>query len=283
MKLVKTSAAALSILACFSILTSCDGTSAISSGGNLDGIVANKSLVIGTEAGYAPFEFIGCSTKALGLCFKSEIQGLDVEIAKLVGKQISEEYGTTINVSFKNMDFDGLIGALQSEQIDLVAAAFSSTPDRDEVVDFSNVYYSAKTVLVVPTDSSITSISDLQGLTIGAQLGTVQDGMIADLVGTNGTAKSLADLSTLVLDTLAGNSDGILVEEAVAQNIIKSNSGLKIIDSIQFADDDGYVLAAHTGRQPLLDVANRVIQKITSDGTLLDLYTKAVDDAARSF
>ena len=61
------------------------------------------------------------------MCFEEELQGLDIEIAKLIGKELSAQAGKTVDVHFKNMDFDGLIGSLQAEEIDLIAAAFSST------------------------------------------------------------------------------------------------------------------------------------------------------------
>jgi len=279
MKLVAKFSSILSAAVLFSMLTSCS-SNVVSSGGDLAGIVDHKSIVIGTNAEYPPFEFVGCKTKFLGMCFTSEIQGLDIEVTKLIGKAISESADTTVKVSFKNMDFDGLVGALQAEQIDMIAAAFSVTPERAEIVDFSDVYYLAQTVLVVPTDSTIALISDLEGLRLDAQLGTVQEWMATDLVGSSGSVNALADLSTLVLDVLAGNSAGLLVEAPVAETIISANSGLKIVQGLQFADDSGYAFAVLKGRTDLLAIVNQVIASITEDGSLYQLYIQAVEDAA---
>lgn len=281
MKLVVKFSSILSAAVLFSMLTSCS-SNVVSSGGDLAGIVAQKSIVIGTNAEYPPFEFVGCKTKILGMCFTSEIQGLDVEVTKLIGTAISESAETTVKVTFKNMDFDGLIGALQAEQIDMIAAAFSVTPERAEIVDFSNVYYLAQTVLVVPAASTIASIEDLEGLRLDAQLGTVQEWMATDVVGETGTVNALADLSTLVLDVLAGNSAGLLVEAPVAENIILANSGLKIVEGLQFADDSGYAFAVLKGREDLLAIVNEVIATITEDGSLYQLYIQAVEDAAQA-
>lgn len=280
MKLALKVSSILAVFASFSLVTSCSSGSVAASGGDLTQIYEKGSIVIGTNAEYPPFEFVGCKTKFLGMCFQEELQGLDIEIAKLIGEELSTQAGKTVDVHFKNMDFDGLIGSLQAEEIDLIAAAFSATEERDLVVDFSDTYYVAQTVLVVSDDSTIDDLTDLEGLTIGAQLGTVQEWMAEDVVGENGTVKALADLSTLVLDILAGNNDGLLVELPVANTIIGANPSLKIVDGLVFPDDDGYAFATLNGQQGLLDVVNSVIAEITTDGTLYELYIQAVEDAA---
>ena len=280
MKLALKVSSFLALFASFSLVASCSSGRVSASGGDLTQIYEKGSIVIGTNAEYPPFEFVGCKTKILGMCFEEELQGLDIEIAKLIGKELSTQAGKTVDVHFKNMDFDGLIGSLQAEEIDLIAAAFSSTEERDQVVDFSNTYYTAQTVLVVSETSTIDELSDLTGKTLGAQLGTVQEWMASDVVGESGTVKALADLSTLVLDILAGNNDGLLVELPVANTILGANPSLKIVEGLTFPDDDGYAFATLNGQQALLDVVNTVITQITSDGTLYELYTQAVEDAA---
>lgn len=280
MKLALKISSILAAFASLSLVTSCSSGTVSASGGDLAKIFEKGSIVIGTNAEYPPFEFVGCKTKFLGMCFQEELQGLDIEVSKLIGEKLSAEAGKTVNVHFKNMDFDGLIGSLQAEEIDLIAAAFSATEERDQVVDFSNVYYTAQTVLVVPENSTIDSLDELSGKTIGAQLGTVQEWMAADVVGETGTVKALADLSTLVLDILAGNNDGLLVELPVANTILGANPTLKIVEGLSFPDDAGYAFATLNGQQALLDVVNSVIAEITADGTLYDLYVQAVEDAA---
>ncbi len=280
MKLALTVRSLLVAVASVSLVTSCSSGNVSASGGNLTQIYEKGSIVIGTNAEYPPFEFIGCKTKFLGMCFQEELQGLDIEIAQLIGDDLTAQAGKPITVHFKNMDFDGLIGSLQAEEIDLIAAAFSSTEERDQVVDFSDIYYTAQTVLVVPEDSTIDELGDLTGKTLGAQLGTVQEWMAEEAVGETGTLKALADLSTLVLDILAGNSDGLLVELPVANTILGANPTLKIVEGLQFPDDAGYAFATLNGQQALLDVVNSVIEEITSDGTLYELYVQAVADAA---
>ncbi len=90
-------------------------------------------LVMGTEAGFAPYEsWIG-----------DQIAGSDVwlaaECAKAMGKSLKVE----------DMAFDGLLSALENGQIDLVAAGLTVNPERQKVVDFSVPYFEAKQVVVI--------------------------------------------------------------------------------------------------------------------------------------
>ena len=47
------------------------------------------------------------------------------------------------------MAFDGLIMALQSNNIDMIAAGMTVTPDRLEEVSFSDPYYTSKQVIIL--------------------------------------------------------------------------------------------------------------------------------------
>src|SRR5574344_1618603 len=165
-------------------------------GGNLTSIVQAKTLVVGTEAGYKPFEYLNVTSGA--------VEGFDVDFMNYVGSSLSKTYSTTVNVVFKDMDFDGLIGALQANQIDCIAAAFSITEERAKSVEFSDEYFTAQTVVVVKEDcTSITDMASLKSAVVGAQLGTVQGDMIsAD--GFNSANKTLKNISDLLLALQAG-------------------------------------------------------------------------------
>ena len=53
------------------------------------------------------------------------------------------------------MDFGGLISALQNGQADFVMSAMSATDERKGSVDFSDIYYTSKHVVVSKKDSGI--------------------------------------------------------------------------------------------------------------------------------
>ena len=101
-----------------------------------------KVLKMATSADYAPFEYI--DTKGSG-----DFTGIDIEIANAITEKLGYE------LEIQDMDFSGLISALQSGQADFVMAAMSATEDRKKSVDFSDVYYTSKHVVVSKKDSGI--------------------------------------------------------------------------------------------------------------------------------
>jgi len=98
--------------------------------GDWEKIKAAGKMVVGTSADYPPFEYYDSNFK---------LDGFDIALMQELGKQLG------VKVQFRDMAFDGLSDALQLGQIDVAMAAMSVTPDREAIVDFSDVYYVART------------------------------------------------------------------------------------------------------------------------------------------
>ena len=251
-------------------LTACQ--SSIGTGGNLDKIVASKTLVVGTNAEYAPFEYLDGASQT--------VVGFDIDVVALIESAIEEQFNIDLKVEIKDMAFDGLIGAMTSNQIDFIAAAFTRTDERAESVLFSDIYYQAETVLVVKQDQSkISDYASLTGLKLGAQLGTVQVDFANEASGDANKVKALGSLATLISDLEVGNLDALLVERPVALNILNKNSGYAMIDDIDFADDDGYAFASNYGSEDLINLINGVITSAKSDGSLDQLFVDALTES----
>ncbi len=91
-------------------------------------------LVMGTNAEFAPFEFLDDS---------NQIVGYDIEIAKEIARAMNAE------LVIENMNFDSLIAALNSGKVDLVIAGMTANDERRQQVDFSDNYYDAAQVIIV--------------------------------------------------------------------------------------------------------------------------------------
>ncbi len=94
-------------------------------------------LVMGTEAGFEPFEF------AEG----DAIVGIDVDIARAVAEAMGRQ------LEIRDIPFDSLIAALESGQIDFIAAGLTVNEERKQNVDFSAGYFEASQVVVVRKSS----------------------------------------------------------------------------------------------------------------------------------
>lgn len=260
----------LSMLLMTSLLTLTSCQDVVGTGGELSEILMNKTLVIGTNAEYAPFEYLDGASQT--------VVGFDMDVVGLLETHLENTYDVDINVVVKDMAFDGLIGSLQANQIDLIAAAFTKNAERAESVLFSDIYYQAQTVVVMKSNQTkIIDYASLSGLKLGAQLGTVQVDFALEASGSAQNIKALASLSTLLSDLEVGNLDAILVEKPVAMNMVQKQSGLKYTEEIAFADDDGYAFATNHGKEAFIDEINTVIFKATEDGSLASMYVAALD------
>lgn len=118
-----------------------------------------KVLKVGTDAGFAPFEFQDENSK--------EYVGFDVDLIKAMGKQAGYE------VQVQNINFDGLIPALESSNIDVAIAGMTITEARSQKVNFTKPYYKSGLTIVVKNDNNtIKSFKDLEGKKIAVQIGT---------------------------------------------------------------------------------------------------------------
>ena len=94
-------------------------------------------LIMGTEAGFAPYE----------LKVGSGYIGIDVEMAAGIAKRLNRE------LVIENMNFDALPMAVASGKVDMICAGITVTEDRRKNMDFSDNYVEgARQVAVVRAD-----------------------------------------------------------------------------------------------------------------------------------
>lgn len=223
-----------------------------SSESSVDDIKAAGKLVMLTNAEFPPYEYLGEG---------SEVVGIDVDICQ----KIADELGVELEVV--NMDFDGLIPALSGGKGDLVAARLTVDPERAESVDFSEPYADAKQLIIVNADDpKVASEDDLAGKTVGVQLGTTGDLYMTDL----GTADVKPYKSGLdaAMDLKNGKLDCVVIDKLPAESIVDSNEGLAIVD--MESTDEQYAIAVQKGDAGLLQVVDKVVAQLLSDGYIAE-------------
>ncbi|MBF0845594.1 transporter substrate-binding domain-containing protein, partial [Streptococcus danieliae] len=128
-----------------------------------EAIQAKGKLVVATSPDYAPFEF---QTLIDG---KNQVVGADISLAQ----DIADELGVDLEVSA--MSFDNVLTSISSGKADLALAGLSKTPEREEVVTFSDSYYENGRVLLVRSEdkAALKSLDNFKGKKIAAQKGTL--------------------------------------------------------------------------------------------------------------
>ncbi|MGP7816172.1 transporter substrate-binding domain-containing protein [Niallia sp. 01092] len=220
-----------------------------------------KVLVMGTSADYKPFEYIDSA--------KSEdIIGFDIDLANALG----EKLGYTIKI--KDMDFSGLIPAIQAKQVDLVLAGMSATEERKKNVDFSDVYYSAKDLIITKKDSSIKSVEDLKGKTVGVQLSSIQEDAAKEIAKTVKINVENRDrIPQLIQEIKAGRFDAAIVEDVVAQGYLKKDDSLTSFAATEPTDAAGSAIAFPKNSE-LTEKFNAELKKMKENGELDKLIVK---------
>jgi len=242
-----------------SLLTACGSTQdQVSEPQNkLEAIKSSGKLVVGTSADYPPYEF------HMIIDGVDTIVGFDIEIAKAIASGLGAE------LEIKDMAFDAVLAGVGTGMIDLGVAGINPTPEREAAMDFSDVYYKASHTIVVKSEnaSQYASQDDLKGKVIGAQTGTLQEGVAQEIEGV--TVKSLGKVTDLILELKTGKIDAVILELPVANSYANQNEDLSVVEKVVFEKMEGgsSVITAE-GEKELMAAVNEIIAQLIKDGKI---------------
>jgi polar amino acid transport system substrate-binding protein len=222
-----------------------------------------KALIMATSADYPPYEFVDSSKGG------QEIIGFDVDIAKYITSKLGQE------LQIQNIDFNGLIPALQSKRADFVMAGMTPTPERKQNVDFSQTYYEAKNTIVAKQGTDYKTADSLKGKKVGIQLGTTQEQEAKKL---NLNAVALNRISEIIQELKTGRIDAAIVEDTVAKGFVQSNPDL-VFNTIPNQGEAGSAIAFPKG-SPLVSQFDPILQEMVSSGKITELVNKWFGDQA---
>ena len=174
-------------------------------------------LKVGTSAEYSPYEFHKVVDG------EDKIVGFD----DFVVQEIAKDMG--VKVEYEDMDFDGLLGALQADKVDIVLAGMTPDEKRKKSVDFSDIYYTNSNVCIVAKgkEDTIKKSEDLKDLKVGVQKGTTQADYVTNTLGIS-DATQLKKIPDLMLELQNGNIDVIVTGKAVAEINVKKYDNIAI-------------------------------------------------------
>lgn len=224
-----------------------------------------KVLKMGTSADYAPFEYI---YTAKG----NEIIGFDVDLAKMITKELGYEF------EIVDMDFTGLIPALQSGKVDFVLAGMTPTKDRKKNVDFSDVYYVSRNMIVSKKGSGIKKVEDLKGKTVGVQTGSIQEGEAKKIAKTvDMKIESRNRIPELIQEIQAGRFDAAIIEDTVAKGYLQTSNGKLEGYTIPTNEQEAGSAIAFPKGSKLRDEFNKVLREKIKNGEVDKLIKKWFD------
>lgn len=221
-----------------------------------------KTLVMGTNASFPPYEFTDAEGK---------IVGIDAEIAEAIAEKLG------MKLEIKDMEFTSLLTAVQGGSVDMVLAGLTVNDERKQQVDFSDTYSTGIQAIIVPEGSEITSVDDLYAdgasFTVGVQSGTTGDIYCTDDFGAD-NVKQFENGSLAVAALKNGQVDCVVIDNEPAKAYVKANTGLKVLDT-EYAVED-YAIALNKNNTELNGKINNALKELIADGTVKKIVDKYI-------
>ena len=231
-------------------------------GAALDGIKKEGTLKIASTVTGVPATFMDTKTK--------QVVGIMVD----VGQAIADHLGVKLEVV--ETPWAALIPSLQAKKVNLICAAMYITEERKKVVDFSQPVYPYCEALVVKASDSknYTSIEELKGLKVGAQVGTVYvkgltERGIADV-------KIYENIGDVLMEITNGRIDAFVGDGPVAGYLVQTKPEFKVrmVTSYKPVMCGDIGVGVSKDDQDLLAEVNKVVERLKSSGKVREILAK---------
>lgn len=220
-------------------------------------------LVAGATATGIPFTFLDVKSNRL--------QGMMVDTVQAVAKA----GGFTVEV--QQTVFAALIPSLTAGKIDIVSAAMLKTPARQQVVDFSDAVHAYGEGLLVKADDprAYTSLDELKGEAVGAQVGTVFLDMLQKKGGFK-EVRSYDSVADMARDLALGRIKAGLGDQPILAYQIRQDTfrGVRLAEGYRPVNVGEVCLVVRKGDAATLARLNSAIAAIKADGTLAAIIKK---------
>ena len=231
-----------------------------------------KTLKVAMECGYAPYNWTqpDDSNGAVQISGSSDYAyGYDVMMAK----KIADELGYDLEIV--KLDWDSLVPAVQSGQVDCVIAGQSITKERQQMVDFTDPYYYASIITLTKSDSKYADakgVADLAGATCTSQLNTIwYDNCLPQIKDANILpAQESAPAMLVALE--ADKCDIVVTDQPTGLAACVAYPDFKLLDfadsddPFEVSDEDINIgISLQKGNTELKDAINGVLEKMTAD------------------
>lgn len=214
---------------------------------------APKTIVFASDAAYPPMQYMN---------EQKEIVGFEVDVIKAAAEKAG------FKAEFKNVAWDGIFAGLASNKYDAISSSVSITEERKASMDFSDPIMSIEQMLVVAKDSKATSLADLKGKSIGAQIGTTSYLVIKDEKGFK-AIKTYDEVGLAMEDLVKGSIQAVVADSPVAVDYTtkKHADKIKIATTLKSDKVENIGIAVVKGNQEVLDLVNKGLAAIKADGT----------------
>jgi arginine/lysine/histidine transporter system substrate-binding protein len=226
-----------------------------------------ETITILTSSGYPPYEMVDEDGNLIGF---------DIDFGNALGEKLGVE------VKWEDMDFDGIIGSLNSNRGTMAIAAMSPDPERD--VDFSVPYYigaeESPFFILTLADGGVVDSNDLVGKKVGTQIGTIQESLLNKIESEfSFITDPKQNVSQLVQEVITGRLDFVIIEgptarEYVLEFPVLTTFELSHPEVTKYIEEVSGVSVALPRGSEWTSKVNEAIEALIADGTMDALIKK---------
>lgn len=218
-----------------------------------------KVLKVGTDAAYPPFEKQGPDSKPVGF---------DMDIIKA----IAEVNGWELQI--EHAGWDPLFEDIDKGKRDIGISAITINDERKQKYDFSDPYFDAFQLIMVPESANVTKIEDIKDMRVAVQSGTTGADLAEKVLGKgNPKLKGFDDTPSAVEELYAKRVDAVVADNAVLNDFLKTSGkeGYKVVKDPNVVPEQ-YGIMVKKGNKELLDEINKGLKTIKENGKYDEIY-----------
>lgn len=221
-----------------------------------------QTITVGTNAEYAPFEYLDSN---------GALTGFDIDLMEAIAKE------ENVTIDWRDMPFDSLVGAMEAGDIKVIAAAVGPTKERAKSVDFSDIYYTGSQSIISKEADAIDNFEDLSGKTI-----SVLEGAQSDLIASGETTdygevkdakvKRFKTASSAIMELKNGGADAVIIDTIMADIFCAQTDGL-VAFKVDGTEEDT-VFCIEKGNADLKALIDDGLRKVQENGIYDELYAQ---------
>ncbi len=225
----------------------------------LDTIIANKTLRCATFADVPPFASPDPKTR--------EMAGFDVDLCGAIAKELG------VKAEIKPVSVEARVPEVKLGRVDLSVANLAYTQSRAEQIQFSDPYYLAKEMLIVPVDDPGTKKSDFVGQRIASSKGSTSE---LSVKLNQSEPLTFQDTASAYLAVQQGKARGIVGNTMTMTKFVNESKTkgkqMRMIEEPMLFQPIGIGMAKDN--PALTAKINEILRKLDADGEINRIWDK---------
>ena len=223
---------------------------------------AQETIRAVTDATFPPMEFVKDGKRT----------GFDIELVEALAGAMGKK------VEWIDIDFKGLIPALQAGRADIAVSAIYITPERSKVVDFTDPYYAGGLVVLTKKDGPVKTLKDLDGRKVSVQVGTKSVNYLKEHYPAVQRVEVEKNQEMFNLVQI-GRAEAAVTGKPAAKLFAQSTPDLTVLND-QITTED-YGIAVPKNKPELTRELNAALQKLKADGSYQAIVNKWFEAPAK--